>query len=85
MHENVDVRNYYVLFMSYSNSHDLLRSTPGITPPDALDTGNCTGFLGPFLDSARIECQAVFNQRRQGSPFIGHAVLRLLEKLVVYS
>lgn len=42
MHKNVDVREYHGLFMTSSNSQDLLRSIPGNTPPEALDTGKFT-------------------------------------------
>jgi len=42
MHKNVDVRKYHDLSMTSSSSQDRLRSTPGSTPPEALETGNCT-------------------------------------------
>ncbi len=42
--ENVDVRKHHGAFMISSRSVDRFRSTPGRTPPVALDTGNSTRF-----------------------------------------
>ena len=44
VHENVDVGKDHGAFMTSSRSTDLLRSTPGRTPPEALDTGSSTRF-----------------------------------------
>jgi hypothetical protein len=42
VHENVDVGKYHGAFITSSRSLERLRSTPGRTPPVALDTGNST-------------------------------------------
>lgn len=44
MHKDVDVGKDHSAFMTSSKSLDRFRSTPGRTPPDALDTGNSTRF-----------------------------------------
>jgi hypothetical protein len=54
VHENVDVREHHGLLITSSRSQDRLRSTPGRTPPVALDTGKWTRFDGAALRSARI-------------------------------
>ena len=55
--KNVDVREYHGLPMTSSKSQDRLRSTPGKTPPVALDTGKWTRFDEPGLRSARISAK----------------------------
>ncbi len=57
VHKNIDVREYHGLLVTSSKSHDRLRSTPGRTPPVALDTGKWTRFDEPGLRSARISAK----------------------------
>ena len=52
VHENVYVRNNHRSTMRSSRSLDRLRSTPGSTPPEALEIGNRTRVRRPGLDSA---------------------------------
>lgn len=48
--------------MTSSSSQDRLRSTPGTTPPEALDTGNCTFSDRLLLASARITAKPSFTR-----------------------
>jgi hypothetical protein len=43
---DVDTGKDYGVLMISSRSPDRVRSTPGIAPPEALDTGNSTRFRG---------------------------------------
>jgi hypothetical protein len=40
VHKNVDIVKYHGAFIASSSSLERFKSTPGRTPPAALDTGN---------------------------------------------
>jgi hypothetical protein len=48
--QDIDIREHHGVFMTSSRSADRFRSTPGRTPPEALETGRLTRFLRVSFD-----------------------------------
>jgi hypothetical protein len=48
--QDIDIREHHGVFMTSSRSADRFRSTPGRTPPVALETGRLTRFLRISFD-----------------------------------
>jgi len=62
MNQDVDIRENHDLSMTSSRSAHRSRSTPGKTPPEALDTGSRTLFLvSPFGDESMMVRPASIN------------------------
>jgi hypothetical protein len=68
VHKDVDIGKDHGGFMTSSKSLERLRSTPGRTPPVALDTGNFTRFRRLIFGFDRLSTKASSTSDVRGRP-----------------